>query len=317
METNPNPTVFRITIPPQGEPTPKQRRSWLIIAFVLSAAAPFFPFIGFVLPAVWTWAALINRGAFLAPFALLTTALCFFFGGTMQNALLNIALIVPSGIVLYFLHRFKFNNFYCVFFTAVVITLGLFGSICGPSLLEGREPMAQTKDIILQVASLVPQEAATEVNLSEYVHQLNNTIDEVYLGMLFAMGAAMGLSNGLLVHLFDRKLKTRQLSLLPPFALWMTTPSFAVGSMILAFLALILPSLGVKNVDTLWPLAQLVWLLPMAFSGWTMIYCFCSFRIKPFIIATVIILVLLPFTLTLLAMLGTASVLFIRKKVST
>ncbi|MDD3400217.1 MAG: DUF2232 domain-containing protein [Eubacteriales bacterium] len=284
---------------------------WIIAASALTILAAYFPAVVIVLPAVWVYSSMPNRGWLIAAFAALLGVSSYIMFGNTTYALLTVALIAPAGIVLFLSHKFKVQNFYCVFYTAIALMVGLFAILCLPSVLDGNAPATMLKEVMTQTQSSYA--SYFDANYLEYFTQAIAALDDLYLAVLFIMGAAAALVNGLLVHLFDRKSHQRELSPLPPFARWSIPKSYVFGLAALVAVGLFFSLSGSRSTDLLWLLIAMIWILPTAFSGWAISYSLCMGNRRTFIIATIVLIVLFPYSLYGLAFLGSFAA-FLRLK---
>lgn len=287
---------------------PTFKRIWLAAALLLSAATAYVPMLLFILPAVWTYAALVNRGWLLAVFSVVLGITHYLIFASVWDALFTVVLIAPSGCILYALHRFKFENFYCVFVPAIALMLGQFVYLCVPALLNDLEPTYLLKEAMLRAGELMRANGFDPAVLNL------GAIDEVYLSGMFVFGAVAALCNGLAIHFFDRKVRSGKLTPLPPFPFWTVPRSYVYGMLATIAVALLLMFSNSDPDGQFLGLAQMMWLLPMAFSGWCFTYTLCMFRRLIFLAVSVLLLFLFPMSLWFLAMLGSFCAIFMKRK---
>ncbi len=290
----------------------KYANLWLIIALGSAVICAAVPILGLLLPAVWAYAATLKKGWLLAAFTLLLSVVNYLIYGDAIGTLTVAALFAPAAAVLWGTHKFKSQNSNCVFYTSLAITIGLWAVVCLSSVLAGSAPTAELKAGMLQLKDTVTAiPGGVGVEKFDLVVSM---VDELYLAVLYIFGAVIALFNGLMLHVMNLG-KQADLTPLPPLFMWRNSRSYVYGMLALSVVGVGLMLGGSNSSELLWPLIMVMWSLPMALSGWSLILAFCRGKIGPFIGVSVALLFLMPYSIYGLAGLGALSALFIRKKV--
>ena len=263
-----------------------------------------------VLPALWAATAFRARPFMLGVLALTALLSAYLISGSLSSTLLLCAFTVPAGAVIYLLQRFRFGNFYTVFFTSVVLTAGLYAYVCGPSLLAGGSAFDQIgRSILTMGQTMQPVYDAmgmgaiwAEVFSAAAVTDLVSTVG---VAVLYAIGALVALSNTLLLHAMNRS-HAMPLCPLSPFERWNVPRGFVFGSLALMLIGVFAMTGGAAFGTALVCVIFVIWVMPMALVGLSVLYGEKK-RLAPVIVMAVLAIPLylyVPPLLALIAMFG-------------
>lgn len=221
----------------------------LLLAVVAGVLTAYVPFLLIIAPALWAYA-----GARTKPYWILLPAAAYAYGVftfepfAVACALTAGALIAAMLLSMMLTHGF--SNSDTVLILCGVFLLMLYGAVCLPELLEGREAYAAMQ---AQIGDLRAIYRATEAQMSqlnpEAVKLVLETMDVMYdtvptgfVAVLCVGASALGLGNLLFFRAFCRKQEAIKLSPMRAFRDWtlprsMTLGLFAmlIGSIILEF----------------------------------------------------------------------------------
>lgn len=229
-----------------------------------------------VLPALWTHAALRVRMWVLPLLAGEALLVAYVAAGAWQPALLLWLLVAPAGVAVCLLQKAKFGNFYTTFFASVLLTAGLYACVCGPSLLAGETAFTGVRRAIMEAGEAMRPLYDATGNAAVWdalfaAGVLDDMVSLVGVPTLYAMGAGMALSNVLLMHAMNRRRQV-ELCRLSPFAKWRAPRTFVNILFVLMLLGLVATLAGWEMGTALAYTVFMVWVMPMALVGLSVIY---------------------------------------------
>ena len=259
--------------------TESAKATFELLGFILRIAAV-VPLLC-VTAAFWSRAAWATGPLMLAILTGLSYGAGLMFEKSYTGALYYVGMIAPAGIILYYLQRYQFSNFYTVFYLSIAFLAGLFIRVSLPSLIENGDAFLPMKDMVEAYRTL--WEASAEGLLSEeMISAMKETLTELKLGsdqylieLLYYPSAFAALANVLLSHLLNRN-GGAILVPLPSFEEWTVERGYVYGSLILTVISYILALSKVRYGSGLLQIAYLVWMLPMSLAG----LCYLKKRTK-------------------------------------
>ncbi len=260
-----------------------------------------------ILPALWTHAALRMRMWALPLLALETLVLAYAGAGAWQPALLLWILVALPGVAMCLLQKYKFGNFYTTFFSSVLLAAGLYACICGPSLLAGDAAFTGVRRMMMAAGETLRPlyEASGNAALFETVFTagaLDEAIGLIGVPTLYVFGAVLALSNVLLMHAMNRR-GGAELCPLSPFAAWRVPRAFANIFFFLMLAGLVATFTGSELGTALAYTVFVVWVMPMALVGLSVIYGGKK-RLAPVIVLAALCVPLYTFVPPALAVVG-------------
>lgn len=263
-----------------------------------------------VLPALWAAAAFRTRPYLLGVLALTALLSAYLRSRSVTSALLLFAFTAPAGAVIYLLQRYRFGNFYTVFFTSAVLAAGLYVCVCGPSLLSGGRAFDRIAAGILSAGQTV-QPVYDAMGAGELWAQvfsaatITDLVSTAGVAVVYAIGALLAFSNTMLLHAMNRA-RTMPLCPLSPFQKWNVPRGFVFGMLALMLVGVVAMMSGSEFGNALVVVIFVIWVMPMALVGLSVLYGDKK-RLAPVIVMAVLCVPLylyVPPLLAVIAMFG-------------
>lgn len=265
-----------------------------------------------VTPMLWSRVTWFGGPYMLPLFVTLSYGTGLIFGEGFLGSLYFVGMIAPAGIILFLLQRYRYSNFYTVFYLSIVLLAGLFIRVSLPALINSHDaflPMRETVASYRVLWDAVSEGAVTEEAgsvIQEMLKEMKLEPEQYLIGLLYYPAALAALTNGVLSHVFNRGGEA-ELVELPPFEEWTVERGYVFGSLALTVVSYILSITGQRYGDALLQIAYLVWMLPMSLAG----VCYLKKRTKGktwlFVLITVLAISMysiFAWALSLMGMLG-------------
>lgn len=232
-----------------------------------------------IVPSLWARAAHTAQPVILALLSLVAFGTGFLLTRSAPEALYDLALIAPAGILLYVMQRWKLSNFRIVLYGSVALLFGLFVRVSVPTLLSDGDAFLPMRDAVAAYRVLWNEAVADPTvmralsgagmpaeQLGETLTALKLNAEQYLIGILYYPAAIAALSNCLMSHLYNRR-GGAELVKLKPFSEWRVEPAYVYGTLALTAVAYVLTFAGVGYGVALTQLAFAVWTLPMSLAG--------------------------------------------------
>lgn len=225
------------------------------------------------------------------------------------GALYQIIIFIPSALIIARMLKKRASYRIVMLLAAFVTIIGLYISICLPSILAGHSPFYNVEQILIEYAEQFknidpsalkpPIDAELFEQTAEQMKTLAFVIPDYMLGGIIAAGAV---SSGIGVLIARRLTPDYKAALRPmaPLSLWQLPKTFTFGAIVLIGGGWAMRVLKATNSDTIFYAVQVIVSLPLLLQGISMEAFFISVRHNkkaPTIIAIVLAVLFFPYSL--------------------